>query len=140
MSTTTTEPGATAAGPVWHTLSVSDALQHEEVDPTKGLSPTEAETRLQKFGPNAFAQAEKEPGWRAFLRQFRDPMQIVLLVAGAVSGIAIQQWGTAIVLFGLALLNAVMALTPGRQSRGERRRAAEDDDRQDTRAPWRRGT
>ncbi len=107
---TTTEPGATAAGPVWHTLSVSDALQHEEVDPTKGLSPAEAETRLQKFGPNAFAQAEKEPGWRAFLRQFRDPMQIVLLVAGAVSGIAIQQWGTAIVLFGLALFNAVLAL------------------------------
>ena len=34
---TTTEPGATATGPVWHTLSVSDALQHEEVDPTKGL-------------------------------------------------------------------------------------------------------
>ena len=59
MSTTTTEPGATAAGPVWHTLSVSDALQHEEVDPTKGLSPAEAETRLQKFGPNAFAQRRK---------------------------------------------------------------------------------
>jgi Ca2+-transporting ATPase len=86
-------------------------LQHEEVDPTKGLSPAEAEARLKKFGPNAFAQAEKEPGWRAFLRQFRDPMQIVLLVAGAVSGIAIQQWATAIVLFGLALLNAVMSLS-----------------------------
>ena len=38
-------------------------------------------------------------------------MQIVLLVAGAVSGIALQQWGTAIVLFGLALLNAVMSLS-----------------------------
>jgi Ca2+-transporting ATPase len=111
MSSTTTEPDATTAGPVWHTLSVSDALQHEEVDPTKGLSPAEAEARLKKFGPNAFAQAEKEPGWRAFLRQFRDPMQIVLLVAGAVSGIAIQQWATAIVLFGLALLNAVMSLS-----------------------------
>jgi magnesium-transporting ATPase (P-type) len=37
-------------------------------------------------------------------------MQIVLLVAGAVSGIAIQQWATAIVLFGLALLNAMMSL------------------------------
>ncbi len=33
---TTTEPGATATGPVWHTLSVSDALQHEEVDPSQG--------------------------------------------------------------------------------------------------------
>jgi P-type Ca2+ transporter type 2C len=109
-SPTTTEPDATASGPVWHTLSVSDALQHEEVDPTKGLSPAEAETRLQKYGPNAFAQAEKEPGWRAFLRQFRDPMQIVLLVAGAISGIAIQQWATAVVLIGLAVFNAVLSL------------------------------
>src|SRR5262245_27708127 len=110
-SITTTEQGATAAGPVWHTLSVSDALQHEEVDPTKGLSAAEAEARLQKFGSNAFAQAEKEPGWRAFLRQFRDPMQIVLLVAGAVSGIAVPNgWATAIVLFGLALFNAVLSL------------------------------
>jgi Ca2+-transporting ATPase len=109
-STTTTEQGATASGPVWHILSVSDAVQHEEVDPTKGLSAAEAETRLQKFGPNAFAQAEKEPGWRAFLRQFRDPMQIVLLVAGAVSGIAIQQWATAVVLIALAVFNAVLAL------------------------------
>jgi P-type Ca2+ transporter type 2C len=109
-SPTTTEPDTTASGPVWHTLSVSDALQHEEVDPTKGLSPAEAETRLQKYGPNAFAQAEKEPGWRAFLRQFRDPMQIVLLVAGAISGIAIQQWATAVVLIGLAVFNAVLSL------------------------------
>ena len=69
-------------------LSVSDAVQHEEVDPAKGLSPPKRRARLQKYGPNAFAQAEKEPGWRAFLRQFRDPMQIVLLVAGVVSGIA----------------------------------------------------
>ena len=111
MATNTNRQAATTTGPVWHTLSVSDALQHKEVDPTKGLSAAEAETRLQKFGPNAFAQAEKEPGWRVFLRQFRDPMQIVLLVAGAVSGIAIQQWATAIVLFGLALLNAVMSLS-----------------------------
>jgi Ca2+-transporting ATPase len=110
MSTTTTEPGAPTSGPVWHTLSVSDALQHEEVDPAKGLSAAEAEARLQKFGPNAFAAAEKEPGWRAFLRQFRDPMQIVLLVAGGVSGIAIGEWGTAIVLIGLALFNAVLSL------------------------------
>jgi Ca2+-transporting ATPase len=109
-SPTTTEPGATTAGPAWHTLSVSDALQHEEVDLSKGLSQAEAESRLQKFGPNAFAAAKKEPGWRAFLRQFRDPMQIVLLVAGAVSWIAIHQPGTAIVLFGLAIFNAVLAL------------------------------
>src|SRR5262249_9525341 len=110
MHTTTTEPGATASGPVWHTLSVSDALQHEEVDRDKGLSPSEAEARLQKYGPNAFAAAEKEPVWRALLRHFRDTNKIALLVAGAVSGIAIRQWATAVVLIALAVFNAVLAL------------------------------
>ena len=138
MSSTTTEPGATAAGPVWHTLSVSDALQHEEVDPTKGLSAAEAETRLQKFGPNAFAQAKKEPGWRAFLRQFRDPMQIVLLVAARSAASPSSSGARRIVLFGLALLQRRDGAEPGGQGRGERRRAAEDADRQDARASWRR--
>jgi Ca2+-transporting ATPase len=109
MSTTTTEPGATAAGPVWHTLSVSDALQHEEVDPTKGLSPAEAEARLQKFGPNAFAQAKKEPGLVRFLNQYRDPMQIVLLGAAIIS-LWIKEWSTALLLIVLTLFNAFLAL------------------------------
>ncbi len=78
--------------------------------PRASAPPTRPKRVCRNLGRTPSPHAEKEPGWRAFLRQFRDPMQIVLLVAGAVSGIAIQQWGTAIVLFGLALLNAVMSL------------------------------
>jgi P-type Ca2+ transporter type 2C len=108
-SSTTTEQGATTAGPAWHTLSVSDALQREEVDPAKGLSPAEAEARLQRFGPNAFAQAKKQPGYIRFLNQYRDPMQIVLLVAAIVS-IVINEWSTALLLIALTLFNAFLAL------------------------------
>jgi Ca2+-transporting ATPase len=93
MSSTTTAPGATTTGPAWHTLSVSDALQHEEVDPVKGLSASDAAERLQKFGPNAFAQAKKQPGYVQFLNQYRDPMQIVLLGAAVIS-IIINEWST----------------------------------------------
>jgi Ca2+-transporting ATPase len=106
---TATEPDATATGPVWHTLSVSDALQHEEVDPAKGLSKAEAEARLQKYGPNAFAQAKKEPGYVRFLNQYRDPMQIVLLGAAIIS-IFIDEWSTALLLIVLTLFNAFLAL------------------------------
>ncbi len=94
----------------WYTLSVDDALQQQRVRPEAGLSAADVAERLHEFGPNKAAVAQKEPGWRAFLRQFRDPMQIVLLVAGVVSGVAIQQWGTAVVLIGLALFNAIMGL------------------------------
>ncbi|MGZ3636452.1 MAG: cation-translocating P-type ATPase, partial [Ktedonobacterales bacterium] len=108
--TATPTTGVSEPGPDWYALSVTDVLKAQGIDAALGLSTAEATVRLQRFGPNVFAEAKKEPGWRAFIRQFRDPMQIVLLVAGVVSGVVIQQWGTALVLLALALFNAVMDL------------------------------
>src|SRR5262249_36553594 len=48
---------------------------------------------------------------QAFLRQFTDPMQIVLLVAGVITIVVLRQWGTGIVLLGLTLFNAMMGLS-----------------------------
>jgi Ca2+-transporting ATPase len=111
-SMTTSTPPATippGQGPVWHTLSVEDALREQDVDAATGLGQAEAESRLKQFGPNKFATEQKEPGWRAFLRQYQDPMQILLLVA-AIASLFIQQWGTALLLVVLTLFNALLAL------------------------------
>ena len=108
-SPATTKHGTRGSAPAWHTLAVSDALQREEVDPTRGLSPAEAGTRLQQFGPNAFAPAKKQAGYIQFLNQYRDPMQVVLLVAAIIS-IVITQWSTALLLIVLTLFNAFLAL------------------------------
>ena len=93
----------------WHVLSVGDALQEQSVDAASGLSQTEAEARLEKYGPNAFAQAKKQPGYVRFLNQYRDPMQIVLLGAAVIS-IIISEWSTALLLIVLTLFNAFLAL------------------------------
>jgi Ca2+-transporting ATPase len=47
--------------------------------------------RRAQYGPNKLAEAEKEPGWHAFLRQYRDLMQLVLLGAAIVSIVALQE-------------------------------------------------
>ena len=52
----------------------------------------------------------KEPRWQAFLRQYKDPMQIVLLAAGILSLFLPGQFATGVVLIGLTLLNAAMGL------------------------------
>lgn len=111
-TSTTATPAARVSEPSrdWYALSVTEALSTQGTDPARGLSTAEATARLARFGANVFSEAKKEPGWHAFIRQFRDPMQIVLLVAGVVSGVLIQQWSTALVLFALALLNAMMGL------------------------------
>src|SRR5881394_385586 len=80
------------------------------VDPHVGLSPEEASKRLEQYGPNAFVAAETEPRWRAFVRQYRDPMQIVLLVAGIGCLWPLHELGTGLVLLFLTLFNAVLGL------------------------------
>jgi magnesium-transporting ATPase (P-type) len=112
----TVTPGASASGlvpdtngPVWHTLRADRVLQEEKVDDRLGLSSAEAASRAQRFGPNKFDTGKAEPRWRAFIRQFADPMQIVLLVAGVVS-LFLQEWETGIVLILLTLFNAVLGL------------------------------
>jgi magnesium-transporting ATPase (P-type) len=74
-----------ADGSVWHTLRADRVLQEEKVDDRLGLSSAEAASRAQRFGPNKFDTGKAEPRWHAFIRQFADPMQIVLLVAGVVA-------------------------------------------------------
>src|SRR4029077_10389913 len=70
----------------------------------------EAASRLERYGPNKFAAGEVEPRWHAFLRQYRDPMQIVLLVAGIGSIWPLHELGTGLVLLFLTLFNAVLGL------------------------------
>ncbi len=96
-------------GPLWHTLSIDGALRKQGVDAATGLSQAEAESRLKQYGPNTFTTEKKEPGWHAFLRQYQDPMQILLVVA-AIASLFIQQWGTALLLVALTLFNALLAL------------------------------
>jgi len=100
-----------AAGELaWHTLGVDQVLHSEGVDERRGLSSAEAAARAQRFGPNEFAAGRSESRWHAFLRQYRDPMQIVLLAAGIGSLYPLKQLGTGILLILLTLFNAVEGL------------------------------
>src|SRR5690242_17897635 len=110
--TDTPRPGQPPAASelAWHTLDADQVLRSEGVDEQRGLSSAEAATRAQQFGPNEFAAGRTEPRWHAFLRQYRDPMQLVLLAAGIGSLYPLKQLGTGILLILLTLFNAVEGL------------------------------
>src|SRR6516164_4793377 len=93
-----------------HTLSADQVLRSEGVDAQRGLSSAEAAARTQQFGPNKLAEGRAEPRWHAFVRQYRDPMQLVLLAAGIGSLYPLKQYGTGILLVLLTLFNAIMGL------------------------------
>jgi P-type Ca2+ transporter type 2C len=107
--TTVVAPPA-ANGDAWYALTPEQATAKIGVDPATGLSAADAASRLASYGPNKFAVAEVEPQWRAFIRQYRDPMQIVLLVAGIGSIYPLHELGTGLVLLFLTLFNAVLGL------------------------------
>ncbi len=94
----------------WHGIDVGSAARELGVDPSRGLSGDEARSRLQAYGPNRLAARKKESGFQAFVRQYRDFMQIVLLAAAVINQVITGSAATTIVLAGLTLFNAVIGL------------------------------
>jgi Ca2+-transporting ATPase len=100
----------TQAQPKWYTLSTDAVAQQLKVDPAKGLSAAEAQQRLQQYGPNVLAGKKKESDWQAFLRQYRDFMQVILLGAAVLSLVVTRDTRTSIMLVVLTVFNAVLGM------------------------------
>ncbi|KAL2023478.1 hypothetical protein VTK56DRAFT_2474 [Thermocarpiscus australiensis] len=52
---------------------------------THGLTPAEALSRLRDYGPNEIPHDEPEPIWLRFIKQFQEPLIILLLVSAGAS-------------------------------------------------------
>ena len=94
----------------WYGLPTGEVCRRLDVDPAVGLSSAEVAARRARYGPNKLAEEAKEPAWRAFLRQYQDLMQLVLVGAAVVSVVALQEVSTALVVLGITVLNALMGL------------------------------
>ncbi len=94
----------------WYARSADDVARELNVVPATGLSTAEAQQRLQKYGPNQLAAAKKESALQAFLRQYADFMQIILVAAAVVSFVVTREVGTTVVLIALTIFNAVLGL------------------------------
>jgi Ca2+-transporting ATPase len=101
---------ATAQRSDWYRATAEETCRGLGVDPETGLSAAEVTKRRQQYGPNRLAAEAKEPWWQAFLRQYRDFMQIVLVVAAVISIVALQELSTGLLVLGLTVLNAIMGL------------------------------
>jgi P-type Ca2+ transporter type 2C len=99
-----------ATRPTWHASEASAVAAELGVEPEQGLIVEEAGRRLRSHGPNRLAGAKKESGFQAFVRQYRDFMQIILLAAAAINLVVTGEVGTSVVLAGLTVFNAVIGL------------------------------
>ena len=91
----------------WFAQDADRVVAAMETDAERGLSRSEAASRLSRYGPNQIA-AEKPPSlWAIALQQLRDPMNI-MLVAVVVVSLVIGQVSTAVIVGLLVLLNVVL--------------------------------
>lgn len=74
---------------------------------TEGLSTKTAKNRLQKFGFNELKEENKIPLWLHFIKQFKDFMVIVLIIATILS-ILLGEYTDAITIIIIIIINAVL--------------------------------
>jgi Ca2+-transporting ATPase len=90
----------------WHQLNLSDA--YIKLDSRyEGLSAVEAAERLRKIGANELREGKKKSIVKMLLKQFKDIMILILLVAAVISGFLGDITDT-IVIIVIVILNAIL--------------------------------
>ncbi|MGD6750179.1 cation-translocating P-type ATPase [Streptomyces sp. BH105] len=94
---------------LWHAEPAESVARELGVDPAAGLDTDRARARRAEDGPNALPEEKPTPALTRILGQFTSYMQLIL-VASAIVSLVIQEWGTAVVLLALSVVNAVIGL------------------------------
>ena len=89
-----------------------------EARPLRGLTTAEASRRLDEHGPNALPPPERVGLATRVLRELREPMALLLLVAATISGVALGELVDAVAIAAIVAINAVIALA--QEGRAER--------------------
>ena len=69
----------------YSTLTPAETADRLQTSLTSGLSSGEAFKRLQDIGPNELPHEPPEPLWLSFLKQFKEPLILLLLASAAAS-------------------------------------------------------
>ena len=86
-----------------HTGEVCELLKTTE----KGLTSSEAEQRLSRYGYNRLTEKKRHGPIKRFLLQFHDLLIYILLAATAITAV-MHEWIDSGVIFGVVLINAVI--------------------------------
>ncbi|MFN2330064.1 MAG: cation-transporting P-type ATPase, partial [Chromatocurvus sp.] len=97
----------------WHSLNPEQALSRLDSS-EDGLAAGEVRERQASWGPNTLPEEDRPGALRIFLRQFRDPLVYVLLIAALVS-LGLGNIANASFIGAVLLINAIVgALQEGR--------------------------
>ena len=93
----------------YHTLSPEESLSVLKSS-HDGLSHGEAAARLEMYGPNVLVEAAKRTLLHRIWDQLKNPMVLVLIAAGIVSGMFGGHFTDMMIIFAVVVLNVVLGV------------------------------
>ncbi|MDZ7609832.1 MAG: cation-translocating P-type ATPase [Candidatus Desulforudaceae bacterium] len=90
----------------WHQKEINQVIE-ELGTSLNGLSQTEAQKRLEEYGPNELQEKEKKSPFIMFLDQFKDFLIIVLICAAVIAGV-VGKPIDALAIIAIVILNAII--------------------------------
>ena len=106
-------------------VAVDELIAQLGTSRARGLSQTEAQKRLRRHGPNELPAPRPVPEWMKFLRQFADPLIILLLFATVISLTAWLIEGAhgipyeTLTIVAIVIFNSVLGYLQERHALGE---------------------
>ncbi len=91
----------------WHALPPADIVASLQTDPDHGLTQSEVQARLARFGRNVLTRQRSKSRIRLFLDQLRQSLVLILLAAGIVTA-ALGEWVDSGVIFGVVVINSIV--------------------------------
>jgi cation-transporting ATPase F len=107
-----TEP---ASPPAWHHLPVEEARARFATDAARGLAADRVPAARAAYGRNEMPKARETPALVLFLKQFQNPI-IVILLAAAVLTAVLAELSDSIVVFVVVVVNTVIGFVQERKA------------------------
>ncbi len=93
--------------PLWHVMSVAQALAKQNTNPTTGLTQPQVAQRLAHYGINRLAEKPARPIWHLLLSQFKS-LLILVLIAAAILAAAMGDLIDGVVILTVVAINALL--------------------------------
>ena len=91
----------------YYQMSVQETLDYWKTT-ENGLSKSEAEKRLKKYGENTLKAEIKIPLWLVFLSQFKELLVIILIIGGIIAFTVLNAYRDGAIIFIIVIVNAVV--------------------------------
>ena len=100
---------------MWQSFNINEVARKLRTSIDRGLSKEEAENRRNKHGPNKLEEQKKESLFIRFIKEFKDFMIIILIIAAIISAAVSYIQGEndyidSIIIISIVVLNAIMGL------------------------------